>query len=93
MQQQQQEDVGYAIRIGLLAVVAFMSWPVWLAVVAGERKFTWTVGASAAVPLLLTLMVPAIAFHLGARIHHWLERVEHALRIDSFLHDHTHRHA
>ncbi|MEP6640665.1 MAG: hypothetical protein ABJB93_02040 [Gaiellales bacterium] len=90
--QQQQEDIGYAIRIGLLAVVAFMSWPVWLAIVAGERRFTWAVGASAAVPLLLTLMVPAVALHLGARIHHALERAEHALHIDSFLHDHLHPH-
>jgi hypothetical protein len=91
--QQQQEDIGYAIRIGLLAVLAFMSWPVWLAIVAGERRFTWGVGASAAVPLFLTLMVPAIAFHLGTRIHHAVARIEHALRIDSFLHDHLHRHA
>jgi hypothetical protein len=91
--QQQQEDVGYAIRIGLLAVFAFMSWPVWLAIVAGERTFTWTVAASAAVPLILTLMVPAVAFHLGARLHHAIERVEHALRIDSFLDDHLHPHA
>ena len=90
--QQQQEDVGYAIRVGLLAVVAFMSWPVWLAIVAGERRFTWMVGASAAVPLLLTLMVPAVAFHLGARIHHALQRAEHALHIDSLLHDHLHPH-
>ena len=35
-------------------------------------------------------MVPAIAFHLGARMHHAVERAEHALRIDSFLHDHLH---
>jgi hypothetical protein len=91
--QQQQDDVGYAIRIGLLAVFAFMSWPVWLAIVAGERRFTWTVGASAVVPLILTLMVPAVAFHAGARLHHAVERAEHALRIDSFVHDHLHRHA
>jgi hypothetical protein len=90
---QQQDDVGYAIRIGLLAVFAFMSWPVWLAIVAGERRFTWTVGASAVVPLILTLMVPAVAFHAGARLHHAVERAEHALRIDSFVHDHLHRHA
>jgi hypothetical protein len=91
--QEQHEDIGYAIRIGLLAVFAFMSWPVWLAVVAGEHRFTWTVAASAAAPLLLTLMVPAVAFHLGARMHRAVERAEHALRIDSFLHDHLHRHA
>ncbi len=92
MEQQQQEDVGYAIRIGLLSVFAFMSWPVWLAIVAGQHTFTWRVAASAAVPLILTLMVPAVAFHLGARLHHAATRVEHAMRIDSFLHDHMHLH-
>jgi hypothetical protein len=91
--QQPHDDPGFAIRIGLLAVVAFMSWPVWLAIVAGEHTFTAAVLWSAAVPLLLTLMVPAMAFHLGARIHRGLERAEHALHIDSFLHDHLHRHA
>jgi hypothetical protein len=91
--QQQHEDPGFAIRIGLLGVIAFMSWPVWMAIVAGQRTFTWTVAASAAVPLLLTLMVPAVAFHLGARLHHGITRAEHALHIDSFLHDHLHRHA
>jgi hypothetical protein len=91
--QERHDDPGFAIRIGLLAVVAFMSWPVWLAIVAGERTFTPAVLWSAAVPLLLTLMVPAVAFHLGARIHHGLARAEHALHIDSFLHDHRHWHA
>jgi hypothetical protein len=91
--QQPHDDPGYAIRIGLLAVIAFMSWPVWLAVVAGERTFNSAVLWSAAVPLLLTLMVPAVAFHLGAHIHHGFTRAEHALHIDSFLHDHLHRHA
>lgn len=90
---QQRDDPGFAIRIGLLGVIAFMSWPVWMAIVAGQRTFTWTVAASAVVPLLLTLMVPAVAFHLGARLHHGLGRAEHALHIDSFLHDHLHRHA
>jgi hypothetical protein len=44
------------------------------------------------VPLLLTLMVPAMAFHAGARLHHGIERAEHRLHIDSFLHDHLHLH-
>ena len=53
-------DDAYAIRIGLLAVVAFMSWPVWLAVVSGQRTFTTAVALSALVPLALTLLtVPA----------------------------------
>jgi len=48
---------------------------------------------SAAVPLILTLIVPMVAFHVPARIHAALARAEHALHIDSFLHDHLHRHA
>jgi hypothetical protein len=92
--QQQHEDPGFAIRIGLLAVIAFMSWPVWMAIVAGQRSFTWAVAWSAAVPLLLTLMVPFVAFHGGERIHRAFTRLEHALHIDTFVHDHMpHRHA
>ena len=49
---------------------------------------------SAAVPLLLTLMVPFVAFHGADRIHHAFTRLEHALHIDTFVHDHMpHRHA
>lgn len=90
--QQPHDDPAFAIRIGLLAVVAFMSWPVWLAIVAGERTFNSAVLWSAAVPLILTLMVPAMAFRMGARILHGLARAEHALHIDSLLHDHLHLH-
>ena len=94
MQQQQYEDPGFAIRIGLLSVIAFMSWPVWLAIVAGQRSFTAAVAWSAAVPVLLTLMVPFVAFHCADLIHHAFTRLEHALHIDTFVHDHMpHRHA
>jgi predicted Na+-dependent transporter len=92
--QQQRDDPAFAIRVGLLAVIAFMSWPVWLAIVAGERQFTWAVVWSAAVPLLLTLMVPFVALHGAERMHHAVTRFEHRLHIDSFVHDHMpHRHA
>ena len=88
----QGRDDAYAIRIGLLAVVAFMSWPVWLAVVSGQRTFTTAVALSALVPLALTLMVPAFAFHAGARLHRRVLSLEHRLHIDAFLHDHLHPH-
>jgi len=92
--QQRYEDPGFAIRIGLLSVIAFMSWPVWLAIVAGQHSFTAAVAWSAAVPVLLTLMVPFVAFHCADRIHHAFTRLEHALHIDTFVHDHMpHRHA
>jgi hypothetical protein len=87
------DDSGFAIRIGLLAVVGFMSWPVWLAVVSGMHAFTWTVAASALVPLLLTLLPAAFAVHAGARLHHRVTALEHRLHIDSFLDSHLHRHA
>ena len=45
----QERDDGYAIRVGLLAVIAFMSWPVWLAIVSGQRSFTTGVALSALV--------------------------------------------
>ena len=38
--QQPHDDPGFAIRIGLLSVIAFMSWPVWLAVVAVSARST-----------------------------------------------------
>ena len=86
-------DDAFAIRIGLLAVVAFMSWPVWLAVVSGQHTFTTAVALSALVPLALTLMVPAFAFHAGGHLHRGLARLEHRLHIDSFIDHHLHRHA
>jgi hypothetical protein len=86
-------DDAYAIRIGLLAVVAFMSWPVWLAVVSGQHTFTTTVALSALVPLTLTLMVPAFAFHAGGHFHRAMVSLEHRLHIDSFIDHHLHRHA
>ncbi len=89
----QERDDGYAIRLGLLAVVAFMSWPVWLAIVAGQHAFTTTVALSALVPLALTLMVAAAAFHSGRRFHNGLLSLEHRLHIDSFIDHHLHRHA
>ena len=86
-------DDAYAIRIGLLAVVAFMSWPVWLAIVAGQHTFTTAVALSALVPLALTLMVFGFAFHAGGHLHRGLGRLEHRLHIDSFIEHHLHRHA
>ena len=59
-----------------------------------ERSFTRAVAWSAAVPVLLTLMVPFVAFRCAERIRHGFTRLEHALHIDTFVHDHMpHRHA
>jgi hypothetical protein len=89
----QERDDGYAIRVGLLAVVAFISWPVWLAIVSGQRSFTTGVALSALAPLALTIMLPAVAFHAGAWLHRHLLSLEHRLHIDSFIDHHLHRHA
>jgi hypothetical protein len=89
----QERDDGYAIRVGLLAVIAFMSWPVWLAIVSGQHSFTLGVALSALVPLALTIMLPAVAFHAGRRMHNGLLSLEHRLHIDSFIDHHLHRHA
>jgi hypothetical protein len=89
----QERDDGYAIRVGLLAVIAFMSWPVWLAIVSGQHSFTTDVALSALVPLGLTLMLPVVAFHGGRWFHHRMVSLEHRLHIDSFLDHHLHRHA
>jgi hypothetical protein len=89
----QERDDGYAIRVGLLAVIAFMSWPVWLAIVSGQHSFTAGVALSALVPLALTVMLPAVAFHWGRWLHGGLLSLEHRLHIDSFIDHHLHRHA
>jgi hypothetical protein len=88
----QERDDGYAIRVGLLAVIAFMSWPVWLAIVSGQRSFTTGVALSALVPLALTIMLPLVAFHAGARVHRRLVSLEHRLHIDGFIDRHLHPH-
>jgi len=80
-----------AVKIGLLSVIALMSWPVWLAVIAGKRSFTWDVAASALVPLALTLMVPAFAYRLPLRLAHAYHGALHSL--GELLHGGTHRHA
>jgi hypothetical protein len=89
---QRSDDPGYAIRVGLLVVVGFMSWPVWLAVVAGQRSFTWAVALSALVPLLLSVLPLAVALHAGAHIHRGLVALEHRLHVDALLHDRLHLH-
>jgi len=80
-----------AIKIGLLAVIALMSWPVWIAFIAAKPYFDWSVAAGGIIPLILTLLVVALAFDLprkmGQHYHHGLHSLgEH-------LHGGFHRHA
>jgi hypothetical protein len=91
---QSHEDPARGIKIGLLAVIGLMSWPVWGAIVAGQQSFTWSVAASAIVPLTLTLMAPAAAFDVPARVGAGVRSLEHALHVDNLIHHgHHHRHA
>ena len=79
------------IAIALVGVMAVMLWPVWLAVVAAERTFTWTVAASALIPLAVSLGVIAAALRLPSRLAHRYEHALHAL--GDRLHAGLHRHA
>jgi hypothetical protein len=83
------DDPARPILIGLLTVVAFMSWPVWAAIVAGMRAFTWTVAASAAVPFALSVLVVWIALDLSPRVRAALSRLAHALHVDAVRHRHA----
>ena len=84
--QTQHHDDSRAIKIGLLAVIAMMSWPIWGEIVAGFHQFTWTVAASALVPLTLTALVVAWAFDGFARLGGGVRRIEHTLHVDNLLH-------
>ena len=79
------------IALGLVGVMAVMLWPVWLAVVAAERTFTWTVAASALIPLAVSLGVIAAALRLPSRVAHHYEHALHTL--GDRLHAGLHRHA
>ena len=41
-----------AIKIGLLAVIVLMSWPVWIAFIAAKPYFDWSVAAGGMIPLI-----------------------------------------
>jgi hypothetical protein len=78
------------IALILVGVLAVMLWPVWLAAAAAERQFTWTVAATALLPLAFSLLVIA-ALRLPSRLAHGYQHGVHAL--GERLHAGTHRHA
>jgi L-asparagine transporter-like permease len=88
---QHEPNPSRGIAIALVAVMAVMLWPVWLAVIAAERTFTWAVAASALVPLAVSLLVLSAALRLPSRLAHRYEHALHAL--GDRLHAGTHRHA
>ena len=79
------------IALILVGVLAVMLWPIWLAAVAAERQFTWTVAASGLIPLAFSLLVIAAALRLPSRLAHRYQHGIHAL--GERLHAGTHRHA
>jgi hypothetical protein len=79
------------IALALVGVMAVMLWPVWLAVVAAERTFTWTVAASALIPLAVSLGVIVAALRLPSRLAHHYEHGLH--EFGDRLHAGLHRHA
>ena len=90
MQPQHGEDPSRGIKIGLLAVIGLMSWPVWAAVIAGMQSFNYAAWASALVPLAICMMPIALWLHVPERVGHGRERVEHALHVDGLTH-HDHQ--
>ncbi|MFI4927567.1 MAG: hypothetical protein ACHP7E_07765 [Burkholderiales bacterium] len=79
------------IALILIGVLAVMLWPVWLAAAAAERQFTWTVAATALLPLAFSLLVIAAALRLPSRLAHSYQHGVHTL--GERLHAGTHRHA
>lgn len=81
-------DPSRPIKLGLMTVVAFMSWPIWLAIISGVHHLTYGVWASVLIPIGVTACVPLLAIHGAHRLYHQMERAEHALHIDSLIHHH-----
>jgi membrane protein YdbS with pleckstrin-like domain len=88
---QRQSDSGRGIALALVGVMAVMLWPIWLAVIAAERSFSWAVAATALIPLAVSLLVISAALRLPSRLGHRYEHALHALA--DRLHAGTHRHA
>ena len=80
------DDPSRPIKIGLLAVIGMMAWPIWGEIIAGYHRFTWTVAASALVPLLLCLVPLALWLDVPHRTGNGIRRLEHATHVDNLLH-------
>jgi hypothetical protein len=85
------DDFERHVGVGILAVVATLSWPVWGVIISGKDEFTWAVAASALLPLGLTLAVGAFALRLGRRVSHTYHHATHS--VGEHVHGGSHRHA
>jgi hypothetical protein len=88
---QRPKTSGRGIALALIGVLSVMLWPIWLAVAAAERTWSWTVAASGLIPLAVSLGVIAAALRLPERIAHHYEGPLH--RLGERLHAGSHRHA
>jgi hypothetical protein len=87
-------DQAWGIKVGLLGVVAFMTWPVWGEMAAAYHHFSWSLAASALIPLSITLAVPFLLFDGPERVGSGVRRFEHFVHVDNLLHHgRPHRHA
>ena len=87
------EGAGYErmVGLGLLGVVACLAWPVWGVIVAAHREFTWSVAATALIPLTVNLLWLALCFRVPAHIASTWHRTTHG--VGDRLNGGTHRHA
>ena len=67
------------------------AWPIWGVIAAAQRDFTWSVAASALIPLAINVCWLALALRVPARIASSWHHLTHA--VGDRLHGGTHRHA
>jgi len=87
------DGAGYErmVGLGLLGVVACLAWPVWGVIAAAQREFTWSVAASALIPLTINLFWLALALRVPAHVASSWHHATHA--VGDRIHGGTHRHA
>jgi hypothetical protein len=87
------EGAGYErmVGLGLLGVVACLAWPVWGVIIAAHREFTWSVAATALIPLTINVLWLALCLRVPAHIASTWHRTTHGMA--DRLHGGTHRHA
>jgi hypothetical protein len=86
-------DPDLPLKAGLLTVVAFLSWPIWLVWVSAHPTADAAVWWSGLFPLAITLFVAALWCDIPSRCAEALGRAAHAMVHAAHLDRHHHRHA
>jgi hypothetical protein len=85
-----ERDPDLSIKAGLLTVVAFLSWPIWLVWVSAHPTADAAVWWSALIPLAITLLVVAEWLDIPSRVSEAFGRgahdVAHAAHLDRHHH-------